>query len=341
MKNVLTPAQMREADQYTIDMLGVPACVLMERAAMAVVSHLPSKGRVLVLCGTGNNGADGFAVARILHNRFRAVTCFFSDEENLRGDALLQHDMAQRMGVPLESEWGRFPALLADCEAVVDALFGTGLSRDLRWPYDEAAAQVNAAGKYVVAVDIPSGVHGGTGHIMGQAIHADVTVTFQFAKAGCLLLPGREYTGKLAVEDIGIPQGLGEGSALCWLEQADIPHLPRTMAGNKTSYGHAAVLAGSVGMTGAGALCAQAALRAGAGLVSWGVPAAAQSTAAAYAREIMTCPLPDEDGQFSPDAAEKAAAFLNGKKALALGPGLGRGAASAFVAQLAGCISCP
>lgn len=340
MKKVVTPRQMSAMDRYTITDIGVPGCVLMERAALRVAEALPA-GRVLVFCGLGNNGGDGYALARILHTGRRQVTCFVLEPDNLKDEAKKQYMAAKNVGVSMETQGARLAALFHECDIIVDALFGTGLKRPLRWPCDELVKEINQAGKYVVSVDIPSGIDGETGHVMGCAVRADCTVAMQFIKLGCCLFPGREYAGKLIAADIGIPEELAKDIVCDMLEDGDIRPKARAADTHKNDFGHVGVLAGSLGMAGAGALCSSAALRAGAGLVSWAVPEEIAPVAAGFTREVMTRPLPCRWGQFSPEAIEDALLFLEGKTALAMGPGLGRECAVDFVKTLAQHIACP
>ncbi|MDD4797334.1 MAG: NAD(P)H-hydrate dehydratase [Eubacteriales bacterium] len=341
MKKVVTPRQMSAMDRYTIMDIGIPGCVLMERAALCVAQALPEEGRVLVFCGLGNNGADGYALARILHTRGRHVVCFIQQPDNLKDDARMQYLAAQNVGVPMETRGARLSELLNGCDIVVDALFGTGLARPLRWPCDEIVAEINKSGKYVVSVDIPSGIDGETGRVMGCAVRAHRTVTMQFAKLGCCVFPGREYAGELIVADIGIPQALAKDIRCALLDDGDIAPKERRADTHKHDFGHVGVVAGSLGMAGAGALCAAAALRAGAGVVSWAVPEDIAAVSAGFAREVMTRPLLCRSGQFAPEAVPDARDFISGKSALAVGPGLGRGCAADFVSALAAHIGCP
>ncbi len=332
MRTVVTPIEMAALDRYTIHELGVPAVALMERAALAVadeVEQMAPGGIVAIACGPGNNGGDGLAAARILRLRGRDVRCYAPVRDYKDPAAATQLDAARRCGVPITGEPGDFRQVLNGAAVVVDALFGNGLDRALEGPWREAVALINAAGLPVVAVDMPSGIDGATGHVLGAAVRASVTVTFQWAKVGHLLFPGREHTGKLAVADIGIADraAVSPGEPplhgpLRVLEAADCALAPRRADTFKNSYGHVAVVAGSLGMEGAGALCARAALRTGAGLVSWLLPRSAD--ASLRPPESMAVPLPEQDGGLSEAAAQPLLAALKGKNVAAIGPGLGR-----------------
>lgn len=330
MKYVVTPAQMAALDRSTIEQLGIPAAALMERAALAVadaVDALRPSGVVVVACGPGNNGGDGLAVARILRLRGREVRCFAPHRE-YQDAVQVQWDSAHRCGVPFCDGIDGFEQALQGAAVVVDAIFGNGFSRTPQGVWQEMIACINRSGLPVVAVDTPSGVDGATGHVPGQAVHADTTVTFQYAKVGQLLYPGRQHAGRLVVADIGIADGsaLTGGPSLMapWraLEADDCVLPPRRADSYKNTYGHVAVVAGSRGMEGAGALSARACLRCGAGLVSWLLPEGAD--AALRPPEAMALHLPSRQGALTMDAAAPLREALRGKAVAVVGPGLGR-----------------
>ncbi len=332
MRTVVTPVEMAALDRYTIHELGVPAVALMERAALAVadeVERIAPSGIVAIACGPGNNGGDGLAAARILRLRGRDVRCFAPVQEYKDQAAATHLDAARRCCVPITEELDDFRRALNGAAVVVDALFGNGLDRALEGRWRETVTLINTCGAPVLSVDMPSGIDGATGHVLGEAVRAAVTVTFQWAKVGHLLFPGRDYASRLVVADIGIADraAVTPGEPPLHrprrvLEAADCALPPRRADTFKNSYGHVVVVAGSLGMEGAGALCARAALRTGAGLVSWLLPRAAD--ASLRPPEAMAVPLPDVDGGLSEAAAEPLLAALKGKTVAALGPGLGR-----------------
>lgn len=313
MNPVVAPERVRQMDREAIAQ-GTPGITLMERAGRAlareVMARAPGRSIALV-CGGGNNGGDALIAANLLlEGGFEPQILMVADPASLKGDAALAY---MRVNPAIAVHRG-----LADFRysLVVDALLGTGLDREVTGRMAEAVDWINGRGVPVVAVDIPSGVDGRTGRVMGKAVRADATVTFAVKKPGLLFYPGRQLAGQVVVADIGL-----EAPADAWieLERADAAELlpPREPDSHKGTYGHLAVLAGSEGMMGAGALCSAAALRAGAGLVSW-----------AYRRggtprglwEVMTRAV-DEGAEM-----EQLAGFLKGKRAVALGPGLGKGA---------------
>ena len=218
MKTVLTAAEMKTCDSYTIEKIGVPSAVLMERAALAAADEVlslrgASDGAVLILCGSGNNGGDGFACARILHMKGVPVTVLFAGrEENMTAETRRQSGICGRLGLRAvkpeeipedgnagERFWNSF-------ELIVDALLGIGLSREVGGCIRDLIQKANAARARIVSIDIPSGVDADTGRVLGAGIYAAVTVTMQCIKPGLLLYPGAENTGRLAVADLGIPE---------------------------------------------------------------------------------------------------------------------------------------
>ena len=218
MKTVLTAAEMKTCDSYTIEKIGVPSAVLMERAALAAADEVlslrgASDGAVLILCGSGNNGGDGFACARILHMKGVPVTVLFAGrEEHMTAETRRQSGICGRLGLRAvkpeeipedgnagERFWNSF-------ELIVDALLGIGLSREVGGCIRDLIQKANAARARIVSIDIPSGVDADTGRVLGAGIYAAVTVTMQCIKPGLLLYPGAENTGRLAVADLGIPE---------------------------------------------------------------------------------------------------------------------------------------
>ncbi len=339
---VTTAAEMRRMDTLTIERFGVPGAVLMERAGTGAAAilldrfpHIRKHG-VVVLAGKGNNGGDGFVVARVLKKRrVRVEVVLAAPPSAIRGDALVKLKAWQRAGgkaqqvtaerlEPLARALGR-----AGC--VVDALFGTGLAGEVTGLPAELIAMVNAAGLPTVALDIPSGLDADRGVPLGTAIEAELTIAFAAPKIGTLVHPGARYAGEVAVVDIGIPdEAVREvGPKIEAVAAADAARMlrPRDPEAHKGSHGHLAIIAGGLGKTGAAILAARAATRAGAGLVTVGCPAVVLPTIANGILEAMTFPLPDDGaGGLAFDAPHAYDALLDGKRAALVGPGIGTNA---------------
>jgi NAD(P)H-hydrate epimerase len=332
VKPVLTPEEAAALDRET-QARGVAAADLMERAGRAVARAARELAggaygrRAVVVCGKGNNGGDGLVAARHLARwGLRTTVVLLEDAGELREPAASNaRRLAEAPGVRARSFDERALARELDrADVAVDAIFGTGFRGMPEDEWAAAIAALNACGAPVVAVDIPSGVHGGTGAVEGEAVRADLTVTFGAAKLGAVLLPGAEHAGVVRVVDIGFPQDLVRARA--WLtEPQDVAGwLPsRDADTHKRASGVLVVVAGSGSMTGAPKLIATAAGRLGAGLVTVAAPAPAIGAIQADLREPTFLPLPaTEAGTVAEDAVDLVVERLAGADALALGPGL-------------------
>lgn len=329
---VVTADEMRDIDRTTIEEYAIPSSALMERAGNAVaakVIELFEKKKVIVLSGGGNNGGDGFVAARELFNRGWNVRVFLLSRENkLSPDCLAQYRTAKKMGVPVEFRTAISGADLHSA-VVVDAIFGTGINKNVKTPVSEIIAFLNRTAVPVVAVDIPSGVSADDGRIMGEAVRADYTVTFGLLKRGHLLHPGAEFSGKVFVEEIGFPAELlvSETLQVETIEKADASVLvpERPLNSYKGDYGHIMIIAGSRGKTGAALMTAKSCLRAGAGMVTIGVPETLADVFQTRVTEEMIISLPDTgSGTLSYRAADEIARFVSEKAdVLAIGPGIG------------------
>lgn len=271
MKYIVTGKQMQKADQYTIEQIGIPSMVLMERAALRTVKALEMENvdckNVLVVCGSGNNGGDGYAIARLLHIKgYRVSICFVGDETKRSEENKRQKEIADyykiRVKQNLEEE---------EYSVIIDAVFGVGLSRRIEGRYYSVIEQLNRMKGYKVAVDIPSGINDNTGKVMGIAFRADLTVTFAFAKRGLMMEAGNPYVGKLCIADIGIYADtlVDTEDMMCTYEWKDfLEKFPkRKPNSHKGTYGKVLLIVGNKGMSGAAFLCAKAAYAVGVGLV--------------------------------------------------------------------------
>jgi NAD(P)H-hydrate epimerase len=336
MMKVATAEEMRTIDRETINNYGITGVVLMERAGLAVtnkIKELVDRGKVIIVSGRGNNGGDGFVVARNLHNDGWKVQVFLAARpEDLKGDALVQYKTAVKFGVeikPVQDLLKQSPLILTGHSIVVDALLGTGLSKDVTGGLADIIDTINASGRPVFSVDIPSGISSDNGQIMGKAIRATYTVTFGLPKRGHLVHPGAQYSGKLFVEDIGFPKSLlcSEELNVELLEKKNVYSVipERRRYSHKGTYGHVLIVAGSKGKTGAALMAAKACLRAGAGLVTLGVPESLADVFQSRVTEEMTLLLPSKgDGTLSQKASRIILDFLKGTAhLLAIGPGIG------------------
>lgn len=335
---VLDSRSMQAADRAAIAS-GTPSIELMENAAAALVEDLlaawPRTRRVAVVCGPGNNGGDGLAAARRLAAEGISPLVFtLREPEMYRGDAAENATRAREAGIELValSHPGALRGLaraLAGCDVVIDALFGTGLSSRLEGDAARAIRAIGRAARPVLAADLPSGLSADTGELLGPCVRADRTVAFAAAKRCHVLPPARSFCGRVVVRDIGISaEILARGkTSLEITDPDDVAAVltPRAANSHKGDYGRLAILAGSRGKTGAAALAARGALRAGAGLVTVFCPASIESAVVAALPEMMTRGLPDRDGELSKKAARVLAEDLLDFDAAAAGPGLGIG----------------
>ncbi len=327
--------EMRALDRHTIDQLGVPGELLMESAGRAVADRvlanrsagLQGRGPVAIVCGRGNNGGDGFVVAR--HLAVLGVPIAVSvlgGPKGLSGDAAANLARLSALGI----ETLDHPANADEPSIVVDALFGTGLTRELS---GDAATHVEwlraqrERGVHVIAVDLPSGLDSDTGQVLGIAAPASETVTIGLPKIGLCLEPGRSCAGEIYVARIGICDESPDvrARAELWSEETAASKLPRRAAsGHKGSFGHVLVVAGSRGKSGAAQLCSLGAARVGAGLVTVACPAGLNEILEVKTTEAMTAPVPDtEDHAFAAVSASHLLALAEARDIVALGPGIG------------------
>jgi len=345
---IVTAAAMREAERRTMEQYGIPGRLLMEAAgrycADAIVDEFGAGWgrRALVVAGKGNNGGDGYVIARCLRRSGWNVKVFIlAERAQIAGDALTNLLLLEPSDL-IFSPSGYGPASLAaeldNASIVIDALFGIGLAKEVAGFHAEAIRLINDSGKPVISVDIPSGIDATTGHVLGVAVEADVTVTFAFGKMGHVLYPGREYAGILRIADIGLPDAVMETTETAqFLDSETVSKLirRRDRRGHKGNYGHCLIIAGSTGKTGAASLAANSAVRTGSGLVTLAVPASLNSILETKTTEAMTLPLADDGMGFLGGRNRDAMLLaLRGKDCVALGPGVSREAETAALARM-------
>jgi hydroxyethylthiazole kinase-like uncharacterized protein yjeF len=334
MERLVTAAEMREMDRTTIEQIGIPGLLLMEHAGIAIAERAVEMlsehagENVTVVCGKGNNGGDGFVVARLLAMQdLRIQILLIGDPDSLQGDALVNYRSLCGMGLPVtpvRSKKGLHKNKPGDL--VIDALFGTGIQGEVKGLAAQVIDWMNHA-PLILSIDMPSGLHCDNGQFEGACVEADATVTLGELKRGLVIPPGRELAGSVDVAAIGIPeQAVSSIQIKTWLIEEDdccrrLP--PRPPAAHKGDFGKALILAGSRGMTGAATLTSLAALKAGCGLVKLGCPFELNPTLETKLTEVITHPLPETgSGSLSLSALTEIQHLINWADVLAIGPGL-------------------
>jgi hydroxyethylthiazole kinase-like uncharacterized protein yjeF len=339
---ILTESQMRQVDRVTRERYGVPSATLMENAGSRVVESLVKrfkpldKHKIAVFCGRGNNGGDGFVVARLLHEKGLAVrVVLVADPGALRGDAATNYARLSRLAPPEVvrelSDWEEIKPTLAGTTLAIDALLDIGLSKPLTGLLLEVVRDINRLPARRAAVDLPSGLSADTGELIGECVHADLSVTYTAPKYAHIFPPACEMVGEWRVGEIGTPREVLDNNPELFLRLIELGDLawlaePRKMDCHNGTYGHVLLLAGSAGKTGAAVLTAKAASRAGAGLVTIATPKSALPISAALGAEWMTESLPETgDSTVSLGLLEEGQLdhLLRGKTAVAVGAGLG------------------
>lgn len=323
--------EMRFLDRTAIEEYGIKEELLMENAGEAayfvLLQELGIKGkRFVVFCGIGNNGGDGFVIARKIHSNGGEVKVFIlGDRKNFRGAAKTNLDILSRLPVEIRDVESvqRAARDISDCDAVVDAVFGTGLSRKIEGAYHDVINAINESGQTVMSVDIPSGIQGDTGAVMGIAVRADFTVTFGLPKRGCMLYPGYEHCGKLYVTHISFPPALYTSEAIKVEINRPVSFLPRDRNGHKGDFGEALFIAGASSYFGAPYFSALSFLKAGGGYSRLGAPRSMIPFLAAKGSEVVF--IPQKETASGSIALENKRALLEIAERMdiiVLGPGL-------------------
>jgi len=337
---LVTASESRQLDQLA-EQAGVPSIVLMENAALRLAEvvqqhfELDPPKRIVVVCGKGNNGGDGLALARHLHNIGFSVQAFLlADPNELKGDAAINFRAATQLGVPVQplpspEDLCHLIEPLRRADLVVDALLGTGIVGEVRGISADAIPLLNEHACRILSVDVPSGINSDTGEVCGVAVRADATVTLGAIKLGLMLFPAADYVGDLFVGSLGVPETLFASLNIRrfvttheLVAQALAPRPPIAHEGN---YGRVLVVGGAPGMTGAALVAGKAALRSGAGLVQVALPKSLNLAAEAAALEVMSFPLPETDaGTIAPEALSALTPRLDWADVIAVGCGISR-----------------
>lgn len=345
---LVTAEQMRQVDRAAIEELGIPEMVLMENAGKAVVEFLQEqfpdlvKKSVTIVAGAGNNGGDGLVVARYLHRMGVAVKVFIAAERELSPSAKQNYEILAKLPVKIywldsENSMHLLKVTVNYSDILIDALLGTGVNREVTGRAEQIIDIANRRSCLKVAVDVPSGLNSDTGEIWGRCLKADYTVALAQPKRGQMLNKGLRYCGQVVVKDIGIPEEVYQGLALnCQIIDDSVLAVcrePRSRASHKGTYGHLLAVGGAMGMSGAVTLTAQAALRAGVGLMSCAVPDGVQLHVAVNVPEAMVQPLPGGN-QFGEESIGPLKEQLRNKKAVVVGPGMSGPWTGAIVAEI-------
>lgn len=350
---IAKPEQMAKIDKIAIEKYKIPSIVLMENAALCVLKEIKKtlnglcSKKVVIFAGKGNNGGDAFAIARHLHNKGALVNIFLlGDVETIKGDARINLEILRKMGVvPTEinshytniNYMTNMMLFISEADIIIDGILGTGLKGKVKDITKDIIKIINESEKYILSIDIPSGLNGNTGEVMGECVKADKTVTFVLPKVGLFLYPGCEHAGEIIVADIGIPTQIIDSiddPINNYILNSDVfsdlvPN--RCKQTNKGDFGRAFIITGSPGMTGAGCLSAKAALRTGAGLVYIGVPLSLAHIYNIALAEAITISLNDWDGTANSkrgyltlECIQELSEQIKNKNVIAIGPGLSK-----------------
>lgn len=321
MEKIVTGRQMKCLDQYTIEQKGIPSLVLMERAGLSVFEAIKrakfSLEKVLVLCGTGNNGADGVVIARLLHLAgYHTDVCILGKPENFTIEMQKQIDIGRNYGISFVKSF-----CISEYTVIVDAIFGVGLSREIVGNLKETIQELHNFRGKVVAVDIPSGICSHTGKVFGCAVKADLTVTFGYRKVGLCLYPGADYAGKVVTADIGIyhePKLLLQPEIFTYTKD-DLKKIQRKQDGNKGNFGKILLIAGSKDIFGAAYLSGMAAMRTGAGMLKICTHKENKNLFSCFPETMLLCYEDNED-----ITKELLESFI-WADVIGIGPGIGLG----------------
>ena len=319
----------REIDNYSVDKLHIPSIILMENAAINFVHSLNKKlDNFLIICGKGNNGGDGYAIAKQLFALNKKVSIFSCETINMSQDCQINYDICKNLGIFMENNIENLEKLLLSHNIIIDSIFGTGLDKDIKSPYDKIINLINQHSKKTISVDIPSGVNGSNGEIMGTCIKANKTISFVTYKQGFLNYDSLKYFGDIKIVNIGIPVSIIKNfSKISLLDKKYIKSLliPRKKSSHKGDFGHTLILAGSSGFTGASVITTNASIKSGSGLVTLITHHDCQNIVASQLLEAMTANFDDKDNLME---------LLSKSNAIAFGPGINKSNSSLKLLKL-------
>lgn len=314
--------EMRKIDALAMEQFNIPGIVLMENAARSCVLELQHFESFTVICGKGNNGGDGLAIARMLLNKGKKVSIYLVLGDNFSGDALINYNILKAMGAEFKAAHNIYELErdIASSDCTVDAIFGTGIKGEVGTPIKEVIEAVNRFARYVLSVDVPSGINSDTGEVKTIAVKANKTVTFAAYKAGLLLFPAADFSGEIVCSDISIPNKLLEEIEINILNSEYIKNImpERKANSHKGDYGRIFIIGGSVGMAGAVALCCYGAFKVGAGIVTACVPEEINDIVQCSCVQAMTYPV-----DFEKDV-DKIIQKMQGYDVILFGNGIGR-----------------
>lgn len=334
MQIIVDSLTMKAIDNYTINEIGIPSLVLMERAALAVVDcvkeHMLSGDRILAICGTGNNGADGIAAARILKMQgYDADILIIGDIDKGSKEFRKQISIAENLGITIYNS-----VELNEYTVIIDAIFGIGLNKAVRGEYLNLIKTINSAKHTVFSVDIPSGLSTSLAKPLGDAVKANYTITFAYNKIGLILYPGHEYAGEVIVADIGLVKKIADEYKCYIYDNNDLIKLPKRINdSHKGDYGKVLVIAGSIGMNGACYLASKAAYRMGAGLVKAVIPNENRTIMQTMLAETLICTY-ESNNELKASDKDKILQEISWASVLVIGPGLGTDKTSVDIVKL-------
>lgn len=318
--------QMNSIDHDASSIYKINSLVLMEHAGNGIyldfIKRFHKDQKIIIVCGSGNNGGDGFVLARLLHlSGYHVAISFVGKEEKLTSDAKTNYEIVQALAILFACDYENY-------DVIVDCIFGTGLCRDIDGKYRDVIERINTLNAIVVSVDIPSGINSDDAHIQGCAIKASLTYTLQCGKPGLYLYPGRLYSGEVVVINIFIPDQLLAqcNSSYYLIQKNEMQKLmpKRSIHSNKGSYGKVLCIGGSEGMSGAISMAAKSALNAGCGLITCAIPASISAIVANNVMESMSIVLPDVDGHIASSCLPLLAPKMNQYSCVLIGCGIGR-----------------